>query len=175
MPGIIGVPNIGALSDSTGSGNPYGSIWAGGVAFYTAVAGDVVSTIEWYGKKITDPNAYVRLAVYTVVAVLPAVQVHTPVNIYPGSATPSWWSLTGLSISLTAGVTYCICGYVFRRLTIRYFASPSGSSNASGLFALPNPWTHIGYAGQVRSMRAIVTGSGAGGVMDHRRGAWPVS
>ena len=176
MPGIIGVPSAGALS-YTLSGTPHGSIWGGGLAFYTAVAGDSISLIEFFGNTvIPGPTIKVILCVYTVVAGLPANQVHTPIDIFPLSNVPQWWQVTGLSIPLTAGVTYCICGVIAgRRITVRYFVSGYGSSGVGFSFTLPNPWTHTGFLSRVLSIRAIVSGSVVSGNQDHRRGVRPTS
>lgn len=172
MPGIIGVPNPGGSSYTLG-GRPHGSIWGGGLAFYTAVAGDSINIIEFHGNILASPLANMTMAVYTVVAGFPSAQVHAPVSITPLGGGAAWWSITGLAIALTAGVTYCICGIMIRSLRCSSFNSGNGSSSYFGL-GLTNPWVHSFYQGRVLSMRAIVIGPAVGN-QDHRRGYRPTT
>lgn len=131
--------------------------------FYTAVAGDVVDQIFFWAAQNSVPGAEANVAVYTVTSGQPDVRVNAPITVPVTSNTAQWWSTaSGLGISLSAGVTYCIAFNALFLILINYDIVASGlSSNSSN--ALTATWNHFSFDNRENSLYAEVISSGGGG------------
>ena len=107
MPGIIGNNTVGGVT-IVPTGLNRANVNALGL--YTAVAGDVVDSIHFYGNNNGSPGANVDFTIYDFSGGVPVNRLNTPaINIIAGSAVSQWWSSpTGLGINLVVGITYCI-------------------------------------------------------------------
>ncbi len=102
MPGIIGHNVIGANVDVT-SFNSRALVRAADL--YTAVAGDVVTDVNWYGEATS--GHLINMAVYDVIAGTPTNRVGAVIPF--GAATYSLgWHAEAASLALVAGTVYTI-------------------------------------------------------------------
>jgi len=109
---VIGDSTIEPSTYSSFSGRGFASVDSGAItgAIYTAVSGDAVDTLAWYGGWGTDgTNLTINIGIYTVTG----TPIDTPITLVDStsltvtSGTLQWWK-TPINIPLVAGTKYCI-------------------------------------------------------------------
>jgi len=146
---IIGNNNIQATSSNFGT-NAFGIKLP--AMLYTAAAGDQVTAFYCYGGR--GPGVSVTMAIYTVTAGLPDVQIGGSTNI-PMLDLDAWYTAApGAPINLVAGTTYAVAftGTGFPR--VWYDALADAISNNAG--GLTDPWVNTGSIWQIYSAYALV-------------------
>lgn len=160
MPGIIGYNVIGA-SSSNDNGR-----WANiePTNVYNAVAGDVVDQIFFYGDNNGAGSKSVPVAIYTVVGGFAINRVNIPIGITVDDPASKWWNTaSGLGISLTAGVDYCVA--IDNDDRCLYYKDVLGNDTDLGnMPTLQDPWVHWVFQNYRISAYANVIAGGGGSV-----------
>ena len=121
---------------------------------YTAIAGDQLQELYWYGSDAFGAGTAVQMALYTVVASIPATRVHAPVTIPVTASVAQWWSQLGLTVNLVAGTTYCVCWWPVG--TLRYQRDVGGNDSRDNTGAMPAAWTETGIVGRIASAFGVI-------------------
>lgn len=171
---IIGSSVTGAANASFNTGF-YSRCYVGSSFAYTAVSGDTVTDVNWYGWCDTSTGTIV-IGVYDITT--------TGVNNNPANAATSlvlsatvavagssdalWTTTLGSPFALTAGRVYAVAAGHNQTREVQGYSQ----SNANSYFqnstagALPNPWsgTHGGIQGTYFCVYATVVSAPAGGI-----------
>lgn len=126
---------------------------------YTASTGDQVTAFALYASSDGGDNDTVSLAVYVVSGGVPTTRVGSAVKIAtPFAGGGARYDSTGLSIALSAGVTYCIAiGDEVGAVSVWFDdAGEDSRSNHSG-GSLDASWSHQSWSSRTYSFWAVVT------------------
>ena len=116
---------------------------------YTAVAGDTVATLNWYGHSDRGINT-VNIAIYQVTNDLPNARLGPVLSTsVASSATSTWYSITyATPITLNPGTTYTIAFGIqnsFWSVDLIHFLAGEDTSKDGGGGILPFIWDHISF------------------------------
>lgn len=125
---------------------------------YTAIAGDEVTTLNWYGGQFGFLRpASIQVAIYTVTSLIPVTRIHTAHTFVTFSGTLQWHSVTlPTPIPLVAGVTYTICFAVAVQNYNTVFKPAFGGASQDTSTTLPATWSELSLSGRIFSMYADV-------------------
>lgn len=140
---IIGYDSAGGSNIDFGSDN--NALCNIGGSTFTAVTGDVCTGFSFYAKKEAADET-VAVSLYTIVGGVPDTKVGTGGSVNVNSTTAQWWTVSGLSDALTAGVEYGVAfggwgGAAPNENTQIYFDNTgSGSSSYNSVTSLSATW-----------------------------------
>lgn len=143
LPPIIGYDSVGGSNIDFGSAN--NALCNIGGSTFTAIAGDVCTSISFYAKKEAADET-VTVSLYTISGGVPVTKVGTGGSVNVNSTTAQWWTVSGLNDALTAGVEYGVAfggwgGTAPNENTQIYFDNTgSGSSSYNSATSLPATW-----------------------------------
>lgn len=132
-----------------------------------AVSGDVVNELYAYLKSYNAGDFTCDIGIYEVVSGEPTNLVGSAQTITGNGSTPTWYGVTGLTISLDAGKEYCIAvGALTNGCRLHEQSSAdSGDQSLQLSSVLGSTWNHFfGYL-EMLCAYGIFTNSGGGGTI----------